>query len=124
MAATRKVRVKKDWRGSSLSKEDDDRWRLSPGVITGPNAWNKLCQEWHIDAERAEVAFENEIILVAAGQGMLNHIVIRELTLDEAGDLKFGYGVTEIGCPGFVYHILIVERRGIKTINGKLLPED
>jgi hypothetical protein len=123
MAANQGVTVKWEWRGGSLAREDDALWRLSPGVITGPKAWDKLRQEWGITGELPEVDFESELLLVAAGQGHCNHIAILELQLDASGDLRFRFGVTEMACPGFVYHILVIDRRGIKTLDGKPIPK-
>jgi hypothetical protein len=118
------VKILKQWKGGSSRKQDNNLWQAAPpgGVIAGPKAWAKLWQAWHPGQQPPAVDFSEELLLVAAGQGP-NYIHLYPLTLD-AGDLRFQWGITEKGGPGFVYRILKVSRAGIKTVNGKLLPAE
>jgi hypothetical protein len=76
---------------------------------------------WHPGEPVPAVEFERELVLVAAGPGP-NHIFVQELRLTAEGDLRFVWAVTEIAGPGFVAKMLKVDRRGVKTVNGRPLP--
>jgi hypothetical protein len=41
-----------------------------------------------------------------------------KVILSETGDLRLGGYQTEIGCPGFAYLIVVVDRLGVKMVNG------
>jgi hypothetical protein len=108
-----------------IEKEDNDLWKQAPkdGVIAGPKAWTKLWKTWGGDKEAPKVDFEKELVLVAAGPGP-NIIKVENLKLDDKGDLKFKWSITERGGDGFVAKFLKVSREGVKTVNGKALPKE
>jgi hypothetical protein len=114
----RPVRVEQEWGGGSTDERDGELWRLSPGVVSGPDAWARLWAAWRL-GEPPAVDFGRDLVLVAAGQGFGNRIVAPAPSLDAAGNLRFDYGVTEMAFPGFVYRALRVRRAGIKAVNGE-----
>lgn len=124
-AAEKTVKVEKEWKGGSALKADDDLWRKAPEdrMIAGPKAWEKLWKDWKFEKELPKVDFEKELILVAAGIGP-NTIEVTDLVLDDKGNLKFQWSITEKGGPGYVYRILKVNREGVKTVNGKTVPKE
>lgn len=61
--------------------------------------------------------FKKELIILGVIPGP-NSIGIVP-SVDDKGDLKFTLQSTEIGGPGFGYHLVQIKREGVKTINGK-----
>ena len=94
------------------------------GVIAGPKAWAKLWKTWGGDGEAPKVDFEKELVLVAAGDGFANILTVEDLKLNDKGDLKFGWSITEIDSPGIAVKFLKVSREGVQTVNGKELPKE
>src|SRR5262245_35710384 len=93
------------------------------GVIADPMAWAKLWKTWGGDKEAPKVDFEKELVLVAAGPGR-NIIQVEDLKLNDQGDLKFKWSITERAGPGITAKFLKVSREGVKTVNGKELPKE
>jgi hypothetical protein len=91
------------------------------GVIATAEAWERLWRAWRPGEPVPDVDFGREMVLVAAGPGP-NHVIVRELRLTDAGDLRFEWAITEMAGPGFVAKMLLVDRRGVKTVNGRPLP--
>jgi hypothetical protein len=108
-----------------IGKKDNELWKdaSKDGVIAGPKAWAKLWKTWGGDKDAPKVDFDKEIILVAAGPGP-NIIKVDDLKLNDQGDLKFRWSITERGGDGFVAKLLKVSRAGVKTVNGKALPKE
>jgi hypothetical protein len=108
-----------------IEKRDNDLLKQAPkeGVIADAKAWTKLWKTWGGDKEAPKVDFEKELVLVAAGPGP-NIIKVEDLKLDDKGDLKFKWSITERGGDGFVAKFLKVSRQGVKTVNGKALPKE
>lgn len=106
-----------------VDKTDNDLWKQAPkeNVIADSKAWAKLWKVWGGDKEPPKVDFAKELVLVAAGPGQ-NIITVEDVKLDEAGDLKFRWKITERGGDGFVAKLLKVSREGVKTVNGRKLP--
>jgi hypothetical protein len=93
------------------------------GVIAGPEAWAKLWKTWGGDGAAPKVDFAKELVLVAAGPGM-NMIEVRDLKLNDKGDLMFVWSITERAGPGITVEFRKVSREGVKTVNGKELPKE
>ena len=108
-----------------IEKRDNDLLKQAPkeGVIAGPKAWAKLWKTWGGDKDAPKVDFEKELVLVAAGPGP-NIIKVEDLKLDDQGDLKFKWSITERDGDGFVAKFLKVSREGLKSVNGKALPKE
>jgi hypothetical protein len=118
------VKVQQEWEpGFESVMNDLSREAPAGGVISSPGAWAKLWKAWNSGVDAPEVDFEKALILVLAAPGP-NFIIINDLRLTEDGDLCFSYSFTERGGPGFVAKMLKVDRRGIKTVNGKPLPTE
>jgi hypothetical protein len=124
VAADKPVKVEKEWKAMSVAKADNDLWKKVPpgGVITSQKEWAALWKAWFGDAEVPKVDFEEEFVLVAAGQGP-NILKVEGLVLTEKGDLRFNWSVTERGGDGFVGTVIKVKKHGVKTVNGKAPPE-
>ncbi len=119
------VKILAEWKVQSRRTEDNDLWRAMPssGFIAGSMAWAELWTAWNGEKELPEIDFEQELILVAGGPGP-NFIKIFTLELDEAGDLKFVWSITQRGGDGFVATLWKIKREGIKSVNGKELPKE
>jgi ribosomal protein S12 len=47
-----------------------------------------------------------------------------QANLADNGDLRiFGFGTKDLR-PGFRYHIIVIKREGVKTVNGKEPPKE
>jgi hypothetical protein len=115
------MNVKKQWRPGRASLTHDLSGQTpANGVVASADAWAQLWNAWR-DDEVPNVDFKKDLILVAAGGGP-NTIIVQELQLDQQGDLRFRWAITERGGPGFAATMLQVNRQGIKTVNGSPLP--
>jgi hypothetical protein len=107
--------------------EDGDKRLLDEapkdGVIADAKAWAKFWKTWGGDQEVPKVDFEKELVLVAAGPGP-NVIKVEDLKLNDKGDLSFKWSITERAGPGITAKFLKVSREGVKTVNGKVLPNE
>jgi hypothetical protein len=107
------------WMGSN---RDETAGKEMPanGVITTAKEFEKLIKAWNVAEKAPEVDFENEIVLVATTRGGRLSL---NASLEENGNLKALAIATRDLRPGFRYVILSVPKKGIKTVNGKELPE-
>jgi hypothetical protein len=113
------VKPVKEWTGKLPRKEDEPLMREVPpsGIITNQTAWAKLCKAWRAEEKLPEVNFEKQMVLVGVAQCASNTISAK-LKLTADGNLNGGFGATEIGGPGFVYLMVVVDRTGIKSYQG------
>jgi hypothetical protein len=86
-------------------------------------AWAKLWKAWRGKEELPKVDFEKQLVLVRAVPGAINMIDL-DLKLSEKGELKGDFKATEIGGPGFAYLIVVIDRAGIKSYNGKIIDKE
>jgi hypothetical protein len=115
---TKAVPVVVAWRGKvkvELRKEAP-----KTGYVADSKSWEKLWKAWRGKEEVPHVNFKEAIILVGVNTD-LNRITIHP-EIDDKGDLRVG-GVRTFAfyfdpkeCN---YHIVLIMRRGIKTIEGK-----
>jgi hypothetical protein len=100
-------------------------WSQTPssGVVSSPAAWLSLCRSLHLERDVPAVDFATKLVLVVGGPGP-NYIHLEDLIVDDAGNLPFGWGITEKAGPGFVYQLLLISRKGINTVNGRPLTEE
>jgi hypothetical protein len=88
------------------------------GVVTSQADWEKLAKAWGIK-EPPKVDFKNQLLVVGTTRGTT-------LSMNPAvkgGDLTLNVaGTTDIG-PGFRWRVMSVSRDGVKTVDGKPLPQ-
>jgi hypothetical protein len=88
------------------------------GVITSQEQWNSLAKKWGIK-EPPKVDFRNQILVVGTTRGttlsMNPAVKSGNLTLNVAGTPDIG--------PGFRWRVMSVSRDGVKTVDGKPLPQ-
>jgi hypothetical protein len=118
----RPVKPVKQWSGSFDDEKDEQLMDQAPksGLIANEKAWAKLWKAWRGDEKLPRIDFTKELVLVgttACGRNQLSG----HFQLDASGDLHVMWATTLIAGPGFAYHISVVERDEIKSINGKAL---
>lgn len=96
----------------------DDTANTRFGYLNSEEALVKLWKAWRKD-EPPKVDFRKQVVLV------LTHFENAEVKitadLDDKGNLKFGVSSTQRVAKGMTYVITVVDRAGIKSINGKPL---
>jgi hypothetical protein len=111
------------WRYSGCWLENTSHpWSQGPssGVIATPTKWASLCHSLQLEQGMPAIDFTTQLVLVVGGPGP-NYIHLEDLVLDDAGDLRFSWGITEMAGPGFVYQFLLIARQGIGSVNGQPL---
>lgn len=121
-AADKEIQAVKMWKGSSLV-EAGMKAAPDSGYITDAEAWAKLWKAWKFEDKQPEIDFKKQIVLVTVAGCAANKWGKPSLKLTEKGDLQGGASATEIGGPGFIYMIQVVDKEGIKSINGKPLSD-
>jgi hypothetical protein len=91
------------------------------GLVTDAKAFEKLWKAWRKDEKVPEIDFKKQFVVVGLASGPNRPFV--NATLDE-GDLKLGWGQTLIGGPGFGYGLAAFDRKGVKTVNGKVIGKE
>jgi len=119
VAAPTPVPATKTWSGSV---ENAELQKLAPegSVLVKAEDFEKLVKAWKVADKAPPVDFDKELVLVATSVG--SRLSLKAM-LDEKGDLTaLGLGTRDFG-PGFRYVIITVPRAGVKTVNGKPLPQ-
>ncbi|MEO1999330.1 MAG: hypothetical protein ABGZ17_29145 [Planctomycetaceae bacterium] len=106
----------KQWAGRS---RDSDGRRHAPknSVVDSKTQWDKLWAAWKPGGPLPEVDFRRQLVLVGTAPGP-NRVFLRAL-LDASGDVKLLVASTKIGGPGFGFAMILVERKGLKTVDGQ-----
>jgi hypothetical protein len=114
-AGTAPVKPLKEWTGRV---KDQKLRKLAPKLlyIVTQNELAKLWKAWEIKDKLPEVDFTRQLVLVAAAPS--SRLTLKA-ALDDKGDLKVLAAATADLRPDFGYHILLISREGVKTINGK-----
>jgi hypothetical protein len=86
-------------------------------VLTRPEDFQRVWHAWRGEEEPPEIDWVSSLAVVYAANG-LNDFTLGSLWLDEAGNLTVEFAVTERGPPGFCYLIVVVDRAGVRTVNG------
>ncbi|MCC6419801.1 MAG: hypothetical protein IT429_16330 [Gemmataceae bacterium] len=107
----------REWRGSVM---DEALMKQAPAgqAIANEKTFAALWKAWEPEKKVPEVNFQKELVLVAATRGSRLNLSTR---LTEGGDLKAAALSTRDLRPGFRYHIIVIPREGVKTVNGKPL---
>jgi len=110
-------------RGKFEDDKDLPKMKLAPanGAIADEAAFMKLWTAWKGDAAAPKIDFKKQIALVGTTQCAANR-VFGSFAVSETGDVKVVFGTTLISGPGFAWVIYVVDREGIKSINGKPIP--
>lgn len=112
------LKPSQEWSGRS---RDTAGKKLAPknGVITNKKDWAKLWKAWRPDDKVPEINFRKQIVIVSTIGGP-NRMFVR-LSKDDKGNVSVLAGGTKIGGPGFGYHLAVIDRKGVKSVNGKPL---
>ncbi|MFQ3592529.1 MAG: hypothetical protein SNJ82_04975 [Gemmataceae bacterium] len=92
------------------------------GIIADAKTFEKLWKSWRKDEKLPPVDFTKQIVVVTLSVGGPNRPAI-SATLDDAGDLKILARSTLIAGDAFGYSLATFDRKGIKSVNGKKVPE-
>jgi hypothetical protein len=115
------------WSGKFLNANDGPLMKAAPksGFIANDKAWTELFKAWNLSKDRPKIDFTKQLVLVDVAQGSPNTFFPNMITLNVLrGDLRAGAAVTEIAGPGFIYLIRVVDRTGVKTVNGTTLDKE
>jgi hypothetical protein len=109
------VKPLQEWKGRVKDKE---LRKLAPkvGYVIDSKELAKLWKAWEIKDKMPEIDGTKQLILVATAPSSGLNL---RATLDDKGDLKVGAIATADLRPDFAYHIILLSREGVKTINGK-----
>ena len=124
-AADTPVKPTKEWPGKFPDDKDLPLMKLAPagGFIADKAAFEKLWKAWRPKEETPKIDFEKELVLVGTTQCAGNRIGAA-LRLDAKGDLKAAFFATQIAGPGFAYTIVVINREGVKTVDGKPIAKE
>jgi hypothetical protein len=117
-AGAKKVPLVQTWKGSV---EDLALQKLAPGTsyVATAKEFAALWNAWKIGEKAPQIDFTKQLVLVVTTRGSRLGLTPQ---LDGKGDLRvLGFGTRDLR-PGFRYVVGVVDRAGIKTINGKELP--
>ena len=92
------------------------------GFIVEANAWEKMWQGWRPKEKPPAMDFEKQMAIILTVRGP-NKISAPELRIDDKGNLKVPLPVSTLlpddGRIG--YKIIIIDRSGVKSVNGRSL---
>lgn len=115
--AEKDVEVLKSWAGKVADGKLEKNATMQ-GIVTERKEWEKLWKETSGD-KAPEVDFKKEVILFAKVHGP-NKLAMRPVVSDK-GDVTLKGGATKVGGSGFSYLIVKIEKKGVKSFNGKVL---
>ena len=117
-AEKKAVKLEKEWTGSV---EDEALAKDAPAVIGDAKALERLWKAWKIEGKVPNVDFQKQLVILTTTSGSKLRL---SATLDDKGNLAvLGLGTRDLR-PGVRYVIATVSREGIKTVNGKKLPNE
>jgi hypothetical protein len=100
------------------SVDDDKAEPPKEPVITNEKDLKALWDAWKLTDKMPKVDFDKELVVVSTTKGSRMNVTLRR---DEKGDLIVVAVATRDLRPGLRYMIQVIEREGIKTVNGKKL---
>jgi hypothetical protein len=114
-ADAKEIKPVEKWSGSV---DDEKLLKDAPenGVITDAKTFEKVWTSWKVGEKMPKLDFDKVIIIFTTTSGSK---ISAKPMLDEKGDLKFLGIATRDLKPGFRYDMQVVEKEGVKTINGK-----
>jgi hypothetical protein len=115
----REIKALKEWRG----RVDNATGAKAParGYLIDQGELDRLWAAWHIPADKPTVDFKTRLVLVRTCN--CSHISIAP-HLNEQGDLHIQVTITKDLREDTGYVLVLIPRRGIRTIDGKPLEVD
>jgi hypothetical protein len=119
-ASAGEVKVLREWKGKFRDAADEVLMKAAPesGIIGSKDVLGELWQTWRLEGPAPDVDFTEQLILVGT-TGCAGNAIGGSFSVDEKGDLQGGFMATQMACPGFAYAILLIDRGGIKTFEGR-----
>lgn len=116
------IKATQTWSGKVA---DNDAAKFAPksGYLTDQKSFEALWDAWKLKDKAPMIDFDKQIVLVTLARGGPN-VPRTSFTLDDNGNLKVQAISTLIGGPGFGYSIDVLNREGIKTIEGKAIEQE
>lgn len=112
--------VVETWTGQSSNR--DLRGQAPPsGAIVDDESWAKLWKAWQDDKPVPDVNFAEHLVIVATVYGP--NRMTGKPQIEDDGNVRALFAHTLLDGPGFGFIMVQVPRQGIKTINGKPLPQ-
>jgi hypothetical protein len=114
-ADAKELKPVEKWNGSVV---DEKLLKDAPeyGVIHDAKTFEKVWTSWKIGEKMPKLDFDKVIVVFTTTTGSK---ISAKPMLDDKGDLKFvGVATKDLGT-GFRYDMQVVEKEGVKTINGK-----
>jgi hypothetical protein len=119
----------KDWRGvvkdDGLRKGAPTQIDADTGYVADAKAWEKLWTAWRGKKALPKIDFEKELVVVITASGSK---LLAVVPVHKDGDLRFkvssrvvGVGPGPLDLGAFGYYFAVQPRKGLKTINGKLI---
>jgi hypothetical protein len=112
------VKLEKEWKASV---DNETLAKDAPAVLADGKSLEKLWKAWQIEEKVPAVDFKKERIIITTTSGSKLRL---SASIDDKGNLEALGMATRDVRPGFRYVIATVSRDGIKTVNGKKLPEE
>jgi hypothetical protein len=100
------------------SVDDDKAEAPKEPVITNEKDLKALWDAWKLTDKMPKVDFDKELVVITTTKGSRLNVNLKR---DEKGDLTVVGVATRDLRPGLRYIIQVIEREGIKTVNGKKL---
>jgi hypothetical protein len=121
-AEAKPVEPVQEWSGAFNEAKDEALQKEAPkeGYLTDEKAWAKLWRAWHGDQKVPRIDFDKQFILVATVECGANRLH-GKFTINEDGDLKAVWASTLVAGPGFAYQMCLMDRAGVKSVNGRAL---
>jgi hypothetical protein len=116
--ADTKVKLAQEWRGS-VADRNKEKETPKAGFILDQKSFDELWRSWNVGKAVPTIDFNKNIVLVVIGHGSKVSVVP---SLDDKGNLKWIIVGTRGDNPGFRYHMAVVNKEGVKAINGVALP--
>lgn len=105
--------------GGSIDDETLQKAMPANGVIASQKAWDALAKAWSIK-DAPKIDFTKELLIVGTWRG--SSFGLRPMLKD--GDLSVsGFGTKDLR-PGFRWKVQTFPREGVKTVQGKELPQE
>jgi hypothetical protein len=113
------IKPSQEWKGEV---QDEGQQKLAPkgGYIADAKTFEAVWKGWKVGDKMPEINFKKNLVLVATTRG--SRLNLRPM-LDDKGNLRVLALATRDLRPGFRYQIAVVDREGVRTVNGKELME-
>jgi hypothetical protein len=122
--AKKDIKIEQSWSGRLFGKEKEALRMLAPadGFVDSSKQFHAIWKAWRTEEKIPAVDFDKKLVLFATAPGP-NQVTLMPV-VDAAGNLSAKTIATLVGGPGFGYTIVVIDRDGIKTVNGKSLAKE